>query len=96
MGEKKLWSIDRMYIHEYIACDGYMESCIEADPIATILATEEEINKVIDLDWNKPTICDKPSGMVYRPIEATELSVGGIEVLKTILADEKLHRESVV
>lgn len=93
MEEKKLWSIDRMYIHEYTACDGSNESCIQADPIGTVLATEEEINKAIDLDWNKPSIRDEQSGMIYRPIEATELNIGGIDVLETILVHEKPNIE---
>lgn len=96
MEEKKLWSIDRMYIHKYTACDGSIESCVQADPIGTVLATEDEINKAIDLDWNKPSIRDEQSGIAYRPIEATELSIGGIDVLEMILAYEKPNLEMAV
>ena len=85
-----------MYFDTYTTCDESIESYLRADPIATILATEEEINKAIDLDWNKPSIRDEQSGMVYRPIEATELNVGGIEALEMILADEKPNQELIV
>jgi len=93
MEEKKLWSIDRMYIYEHATCDESIRSCVQADPIGTVLATEEDVNKAIDLDWNKPSIRDEQSGMVYRPIEATELSIGGIDALETILAYEKPNIE---
>ena len=96
MEEKKLWSIDRMYVDEYTACDGSIESCVQAEQIGTVLATEDEINKAINVEWNKPSIHDEQSNMVYRPIEATEMSIGGIDVLEMILAYEKPNSEQAV
>lgn len=86
MSEKRLWSIDRVYLDPYESCSGDLPMRIQMDPIGTIVATKEEVDALLDLDWNKPSIRDPfAPGHIYRPVHATELNVDTLEAIKACM-----------
>ena len=88
MSEKCLWSIDRVYLYSYESCSGNTQMRMQADPIGTVMATKEEIDVLLDLDWNKPSIKDPfAPNYIYRPINATKLEINDIELIKSIIED---------
>lgn len=88
MSEKCLWSIDRVYLDRYESCSGDTQMRIQADPIGTVVATKEEIDALLDLDWNKPAIRDPfAPTYIYRPINAAKLEIDDIESIKSIIED---------
>lgn len=87
--DKKLWNIDHCYRRRYTKSDGTDALDVEMIHIATIRATENEIEELNNMDWNKPTL-ENEYGEMFRPLNATEVKedYDTVEKLKQIIQSE--------